>query len=407
MTATTDSLAGTAGARTTVGTPLPDRSRRARRLGTLHGPHHRPRRGLVAGDHGWRALSRLHVGHRRDQHRSRPPAVTAAVAAQAVKLLHGQQNIVYHEPGLRLHARLADLAPARGLGRLPVQQRRGSGRGRRQAGACRDRSAGDRGLPGRLPRPNGTGDVADHIAGHGPRRLRAVARLGLPRSLPGPAIGVVRIDAALRRRLGGRLWHPCSPSSSTRQAGRCVHHRAGHRRGRLHRAAGLVPAPAARDWPPSTASCSSRTRSRPASAAPGASGRWTTGVSSRTSIVMAKGIASGLPLSGILAPRETLATVGARGARRHLRRQCRGVRGGTRDARRDRARGPRRQCCRTRGAAARGHPGDPAGSSRAGRCARARRHGRARVRRSHGHRSADPRPCDRQAGHRRRRSPAT
>jgi 4-aminobutyrate aminotransferase len=40
------------------------------------------------------------------------PAVSAAVAAQAVKLLHGQQNIVYHEPGLRLHARLADLAPA-------------------------------------------------------------------------------------------------------------------------------------------------------------------------------------------------------------------------------------------------------------------------------------------------------
>ena len=44
------------------------------------------------------------------------PQVAAAVAAQAVKLLHGQQNIVYHEPGLRLHARLADLAPAPGWG---------------------------------------------------------------------------------------------------------------------------------------------------------------------------------------------------------------------------------------------------------------------------------------------------
>jgi 4-aminobutyrate aminotransferase len=44
------------------------------------------------------------------------PAVSAAVAAQAAKLLHGQQNIVYHEPGLRLHARLADLAPAAGWG---------------------------------------------------------------------------------------------------------------------------------------------------------------------------------------------------------------------------------------------------------------------------------------------------
>ena len=39
------------------------------------------------------------------------PRVAAAVAAQAVKLLHGQQNIVYHEAGLRLHARLAATAP--------------------------------------------------------------------------------------------------------------------------------------------------------------------------------------------------------------------------------------------------------------------------------------------------------
>ena len=35
------------------------------------------------------------------------PQVAAAVAAQAARLLHGQQNIVYHEPGLRLHERLA------------------------------------------------------------------------------------------------------------------------------------------------------------------------------------------------------------------------------------------------------------------------------------------------------------
>jgi 4-aminobutyrate aminotransferase len=39
------------------------------------------------------------------------PRVAAAVAEQAGKLLHGQQNIVYHEPGLRLHARLAGLLP--------------------------------------------------------------------------------------------------------------------------------------------------------------------------------------------------------------------------------------------------------------------------------------------------------
>jgi 4-aminobutyrate aminotransferase len=39
------------------------------------------------------------------------PRVSAAVAAQAQRLLHGQQNIVYHEPGLRLHDRLAKLLP--------------------------------------------------------------------------------------------------------------------------------------------------------------------------------------------------------------------------------------------------------------------------------------------------------
>ena len=39
------------------------------------------------------------------------PRVAAAVAAQAQKLLHGQQNIVYHEPGLRLYDRLARLLP--------------------------------------------------------------------------------------------------------------------------------------------------------------------------------------------------------------------------------------------------------------------------------------------------------
>jgi 4-aminobutyrate aminotransferase len=39
------------------------------------------------------------------------PRVAAAVAAQAHRLLHGQQNIVYHEPGLRLHAELARRAP--------------------------------------------------------------------------------------------------------------------------------------------------------------------------------------------------------------------------------------------------------------------------------------------------------
>jgi 4-aminobutyrate aminotransferase len=39
------------------------------------------------------------------------PRVAAAIAAQATKLLHGQQNIVYHEPGLRLYERLSRILP--------------------------------------------------------------------------------------------------------------------------------------------------------------------------------------------------------------------------------------------------------------------------------------------------------
>ncbi len=42
------------------------------------------------------------------------PRVVAAIQAQAAKLLHGQQNIMYHEPGLRLYERLAHLLPGEG-----------------------------------------------------------------------------------------------------------------------------------------------------------------------------------------------------------------------------------------------------------------------------------------------------
>src|SRR3977135_2917251 len=44
------------------------------------------------------------------------PRVAAAIAAQAQKLLHGQQNIVYHEPGLRLYERLQHVLPGEGWG---------------------------------------------------------------------------------------------------------------------------------------------------------------------------------------------------------------------------------------------------------------------------------------------------
>jgi 4-aminobutyrate aminotransferase len=40
------------------------------------------------------------------------PRVAAAIADQAAKVIHAQQNIVYHEPGLELHDRLPRLFPA-------------------------------------------------------------------------------------------------------------------------------------------------------------------------------------------------------------------------------------------------------------------------------------------------------
>ncbi len=39
------------------------------------------------------------------------PKVVKAIREQAGKLLHGQQNIVYHEPGLRLYERLSQMLP--------------------------------------------------------------------------------------------------------------------------------------------------------------------------------------------------------------------------------------------------------------------------------------------------------
>jgi 4-aminobutyrate aminotransferase len=44
------------------------------------------------------------------------PRVVAAIQEQAAKLLHGQQNIVYHEAGLRLYERLQHLLPGDGWG---------------------------------------------------------------------------------------------------------------------------------------------------------------------------------------------------------------------------------------------------------------------------------------------------
>ena len=77
-------------------------------------------------------------------------------------------------------------------------------------------------------------------------------------------------------------------------------------------------------------------------------------------LVMAKGIASGLPLSGDPRPDGAHGSLEARHPRRHVRRQRRVVRGGQRHARRHRGRGPRRERARAR----RPVPGGPAPAGR-------------------------------------------
>ena len=51
------------------------------------------------------------------------PRVVAAIQDQAAKLLHGQQNIVFHEPGLRLYDRLVPPPARAGRGRRSCRTR--------------------------------------------------------------------------------------------------------------------------------------------------------------------------------------------------------------------------------------------------------------------------------------------
>ena len=97
-------------------------------------------------------------------------------------------------------------------------------------------------------------------------------------------------------------------------------------------------------------------------------------------LVMAKGIASGLPLSGIIAKREILDRFAPGHPRRDVRRQRRVVRRGAGDARRHRGGGPRRERPGPRRAARRRPPRAPGGPPGDRRRPRARLHGRHGVR---------------------------
>ena len=161
-----------------------------------------------------------------------------------------------------------------------VQLRRRGGRERGQDRPRPHRPPGSRGLRPRLPRahqPHDGDDGEEHAV---QARLRAVRPRGLPRAavLPVPR----------RRTSTGRpRAHPAIDTgreAGRRREPRRGRHRADPGRGRVHRAGapGFLPALAA-VVPRPTASCSSPTRCRPASPAPGTGSPATTRASYPTS----------------------------------------------------------------------------------------------------------------------------
>ena len=204
----------------------------------------------MARDARGRPVPRLHLGDRRDQHRPRPPARRRGDPGAGGEA--GPRPAEHRLPRARAAALRAARRPAaeRAMAGVPRQQRRGGGRGRGQARPGRDRPARDHRVPLRLPRPDRPGDGADRGQGRVPRRVRAAPRVRLPRVLPVLLPRGRRSPRPVRVhvRLGGAA-RPAVPPARVPGQGRGDHRGAGHRRGRLSRAAGRVPAPAAGDHP--------------------------------------------------------------------------------------------------------------------------------------------------------------
>ena len=282
------------------------------------------------------------------------PRVVAAIQAQAAKLLHGQQNIVYHEPGLRLYERLAGLLPNGPWSAFLAN----SGAEAVEAAVKLARVATGRpaiiafryGFHGRTAQAMALTAAKDVV----PRRVRAAPRVRLPRGLPVLLPRGRRSPRPVRVhvRLGGAA-RPAVPPARVPGQGRGDHRGAGHRRGRLPRAAARRSCPGSGRSPASTGSCSSPTRSRRASAGPASCSRCATGTSIPTSSSWPRGSPRACRCPGSWRRRELMDAPAARVPRRHVRRQRGLVRGGARDARRHRGRGAGRQRARARRAAAR------------------------------------------------------
>ena len=319
---------------------------------------------------------------------------SAAIQAQAAKLLHGQQNIVYHEPGLRLYERLSRLLPGGPWGAFLSN----SGAEAVEAAVKLARVATGRpaiiafryGFHGR------TGQTMALTDGQGrlPRRVRATAGLRLPRGLP-VLLPRDRRPARSRRRApatGRRSSTCCSTSSSTptrsrRSSSSPSSARAATSSRRRPSCPGCARSPA------STASCSSRTRSRRASGGPASCSPSSTGTSSPTSSSSPRASRRACRSRGSIAKRELLDKLRAGHPWRDVRRQRRRLRRRAGHARRDRGRRARRQRPRARTAVPRRPAADRRGTSDDRRRPRARADARARVRQAR--RGRRPRPGSR------------
>ena len=223
---------------------------RAARVGPDHEPRRGPRRGLVARDARGRAVPRLHLGDRRHQHGPRPPARRRG------------------DPGAG-----GEAAPRPAEHRLPraraaaVRAPRGPAAERAVVGVPRQRGAEAVEAAVKLARV-ATGRpaiIAFRYGFHG-RTAQAMALTaakdvyrGAFEPLPGSvyhasypycyrAAGGPHDPSDVHVRLGGAA-RPAVPPARVPGQGRGDHRGAGHRRGRLPRAAADVPAAAPGDHP--------------------------------------------------------------------------------------------------------------------------------------------------------------
>ena len=192
--------------------------------------------------------------------------------------------------------------PREALGAVQLRRR---GRGERREDRPRLHQARRRRrLRARLPRPHQPHDGDDGEE----HAVQAVVRTVRLRGLPRAAVVPATTTAATAREAAGRRDQPHRQGDRRRQRRR-DRHRADRGRGRLHRPGRRASCPRSSSTPTPTASCSSPTRSRPASAAPAT---WFAceheGIVPDL-ITTAKGIAGGLPLAGVTGRAEIMDAV--------------------------------------------------------------------------------------------------